>query len=438
MDRPTIRSRIAPALRSFRTRDFRIWAAGAAVSNIGSWMQRTAQDWLVLTQLTDHEAAALGTVIALQFAPEILLLPVSGIAADRWDKRRILLGTQTVMALAALTVGVLAVSGRLDLWHVYVAAVVLGCASAFDAPARMSFVSSLVGRDDVSNAVALNSALFNAARFVGPAIAGVVVDLVDIGSVFLINSVTFAAMLAALVRLPSPPRHPRSRAAPADRTARGWLPAAEHVVHARSAIVMVFAVVFVVGTFGLNFPIFLSTMSLSVFRGGATQYGLFSSALALGSILGAVLAARARRPYVSLLLTATVLFAAGCSAAATAPGWVWFAATLVLTGVAVQLLIATAGSFVQVHTPDRLRGRVTGLYLTAFMGGTPIGAPLAGLVADRLGPRAALLMGACAGALATLIAAGWLLSHPAIATRIEVPAQTRIRTEWEQLHRRLL
>ena len=197
--------------RSLRTYNYRLWAGGALVSNIGTWMQRTAQDWLVLTQLTDHNATAVGIVMALQFGPQVLLLPLTGFAADHFDRRKLLLATQGAMGVLALSLGLLTVSGLVQLWQVYIFAFLLGCVAAFDAPARQTFVSDLVNESELANAVALNSTSFNAARMIGPAVAGMLIAVVGTGWVFLINAVSYIAVIASLRLLrvhdlvPSPP-----------------------------------------------------------------------------------------------------------------------------------------------------------------------------------------------------------------------------------------
>ena len=262
---------------SLGNRNYRIWAAGALVSNIGSWMQRTAQDWVVLTGLTHHNATAVGIVMDLQFGPQILLLPLTGYAADHFDRRKLLFWTQGAMGLFALGLGLLVVSGLVQLWHVYVFAFLLGCAAAFDAPARQTFVTQLVEPALLTNAVGLNSTSFNAARMVGPAVAGVVIEAVSSGYVFLINAASFVAVLVALAMLrverPVSGRRAGSRSGLGD----GF-----RYVLGRPDLKLILTMLFLIGTFGLNFPIFISTMSVSVFHVGASQFGLLTSMMAAG------------------------------------------------------------------------------------------------------------------------------------------------------------
>src|SRR5882757_1624584 len=240
--------------RSLNSFNYRVWAGGAIVSNIGTWMQRTAQDWLVLTQLTHHNATAVGVVMALQFGPHLLLLPFTGFAADHLDRRRLLMGTQAVLGTLALGLGILTVAGWVQLWHVYLFAFLLGSVSAFDAPARQTFVADLVGEADLANAVALNSTSFNAARMIGPAIAGLLIASVGTGWVFLINAVSFVAVLCSLGFLRVGEFHQSKRAV----RARGSLVEGFRYVWKRPDLKAVLLMLFLIGTFGLNFPIFIS------------------------------------------------------------------------------------------------------------------------------------------------------------------------------------
>ena len=380
-------------LRSLNGFNYRMWAAGAAVSNIGTWMQRTAQDWLVLTQLTHHNATAVGTVMALQYGPQVLLLPLTGFAADHLDRRKLLIATQAAMGVLALGLGLLTVAGIVQLWQVYGFAFGLGCVTAFDAPARQTFVSELVGEADLSNAVALNSTSFNAARMVGPAVAGVLIAAVGSGWVFLINAASFAAVLCSLSFLRVSELHRSSRAA---RTP-GGLADGFRYVWKRPDLKAILLMLFLIGTFGLNFPIFISTMSVTVFHAGASQYGLLTSIMAVGSVTGALLSARREKPRTGLLFAGAALFGFGLTLAALMPSFWLFGLALVVIGVAAQTFTTTANSTVQLSTEPAMRGRVMAILLSIALGGTPIGAPIVGWVADQFGPRWALGIGAAAG-----------------------------------------
>ncbi|MCU1423215.1 MAG: transporter [Microbacteriaceae bacterium] len=393
--------------RSLRIPNYRIWASGAIVSNVGTWMQRTAQDWLVLTQLSHHNATAVGTVLALQFGPQVLLLPVTGLAADRLDRRKLLMATQGAMGTLALVLGILTVTGVVQLWEVFVFAGLLGCVTAFDSPARQTFVADLVPRENLSNAVALNSSSFNLARFIGPAVAGVLIASIGTGWVFLINGVTFAAVLCSLVLL-----H-RDRLLPVERAPRkpgDFVDGFRYIRH-RPDLIVILVMYFLIGTFGANFPIFLTTMSTTVFHAGADAYGVLSSVMAIGSVTGALLAARRSRPRISLLLVGTAVFGVSLGLAAVMPTYWLFAVFLVVVGISVQSFLTTANGTVQLSTDPAMRGRVVSILVVVALGGTPIGAPLVGWVADTFGARWSLGVGAASGILAAGVAVLYLVRY---------------------------
>jgi MFS family permease len=405
------------AFRSLRNRNYRLWAAGAFVSNVGTWMQRTAQDWLVLTQLTHQNGTAVGIVMALQFGPQLLLLPLTGLAADHFDRRKLLVVTQAAMGALALGLGLLTLFGAVRLSHVYAFAFLLGCVSAFDAPARQTFVSELVGSADLSNAVGLNSTSFQAARMIGPAVAGVVIAAVGSGWLFILNAASFAAVLGALARLRVDDLHRGARA----QLSRAGLPEGLVYVWRRPELMVVLAMLFLIATFGLNFPIFIATMAVSVFHVEAHAYGLLSSLLAVGSVVGAMLSARQQRPRRSLLLAGAAVFGIGCTAAALMPSYWLFGATLVVIGVAAQTFMTTANSTVQLSSDPQMRGRVMAIYLAIALGSTPLGAPVVGWVADTFGPRWSLGIGALAGIAAALLGV-WYAARQRRAGRLAAAA----------------
>jgi MFS family permease len=392
--------------RSLRSFNYRVWSAGALVSNIGTWMQRTAQDWLVLTGLTHHSAAAVGIVMGLQFGPQLLLLPWSGYAADHFDQRRLLMVTQATLGALALLLGVLTVAGVVQLWQVYTFAFLFGCTTALDAPVRQTFVSELVGDGDLSNAVALNSTSFNAARMIGPAVAGLVIASVGVGWAFVLNGLSFVAVLVSLTRLRKQDLRVRERAHPA----RGSMTAGFRYVWARDDLRSILFMLALIGTFGLNFPIFISTMAVSVFHANAGRYGLLSSLMAVGTVTGALIGARRRRPRFESLLLASALFGVGCTLAAIAPAYGWFGAALVLIGIAALTVMTTTNSLMQLSTEPAMRGRVLAIRLAVALGGTPVGAPIVGWVADHCGPRWALMVGAASGFASALVA--WRAMRP--------------------------
>ena len=390
----------AGIFRSLKCLNYRTWAAGALVSNVGTWMQRAAQDWLVLTELTHHNASAVGAVMALQFGPQLLLLPWTGFAADHFNQRKLLIATQATMGALALVLGLLTVTGTIRLWHVYALAFLFGCASAFDSPVRQTFVGELVGDADLPNAVALNSTSFNAGRMIGPAVAGLVIASVGAGWAFLINGASFAAVLLSLRLMRVSELHPKARA----RRAKGSFTEGIRYVWSRPDLRAILIMLFLIGTFGLNFPIFISTMAVGVFHTDARGFGLLSSIMAVGTIAGALLAAIRDKPrFVSLLLGAA-LFGLGCTLAAIAPGYWSFAGALVVIGVAALTFATATNSLMQLSTEPAMRGRVMAIRLAIALGGTPIGAPIVGWVADTFGPRWALGVGAASGFAAAAVA----------------------------------
>jgi MFS family permease len=395
----------ATIFRSLRNPNYRLWACGAIVSNVGTWMQRIAQDWLVLTQLTQHSASAVGVVMALQFGPQLLFLPWTGFAADHLNQRKLLMVTQATMGALALILGVLTVTGLVQLWQVDVFAFLLGTAAAFDAPVRQTFVAELVGDEDLHNAVALNSTSFNAARMVGPAVAGMTIAALGTGWAFLANGVSFLAVLISLFLLNVSELRPRVRVS----RSKGSFLEGFRYVWSRPDLRAILFMLFLVGTFGLNFPIFISTMAVRVFHTDARGFGLLSSIMAVGSLSGALIAAsRDRADFRSLLLSAAV-FGLGCTLAALAPNYWLFAAALAMIGIAALTLTNGTNSLMQLSTAPAMRGRVMAIRVGVALGCTPLGAPPVGWVADHFGPRWALGVGAASGFAAAAVAIAFLM-----------------------------
>ncbi|MEJ1090323.1 MFS transporter [Microbacterium sp. Mu-43] len=389
--------------RSFASFNYRTWFAGAVISNIGGWMQATAQDWVVLTELTDNDATAMGITMALQFGPPLLLVSLTGWVADRFDRRKVLLTTQTTLMVLALGVAALLLTGVMTLPLMFCFAAAFGVTNAFDAPARQAFVSDMVSLEDTSNAVALNSASFNMARLIGPAVGGLLIVALGSGWVFVANAVTFLAMIIALLLIRTDQLVPRVKNRASGGLARGF-----RYVAGRPDLIVVFVMVFLIGAFGMNFPIFASTMALEFDR-GADGYGVLSSVLAIGSLTGALLAARRDRARVRVLVIAAGVFGVASLLSAAMPTYWAYAAVLVLVGFSTVTMLTTANGYVQTTTTPALRGRVLALYMAVVMGSTPIGAPIAGWVVDAFGPRAAIVVGGVAGLLAFTIGVGWML-----------------------------
>jgi MFS family permease len=394
---------LSPTFRSLHNPNYRRYAAGGVVSNTGTWMQRVAQDWLVL-QLTANSGLAIGITTGLQFLPFLLLSPLAGLVADRIPKRRLLQLTNIGMAVPALVLGLLAVTGAAQIWHVYVLALVLGVASAFDAPARQSFVSELVDGDDLTNAVGLNSASFNAARLVGPALAGVLIaalggGVVATGWVILANAVSYAAPILTLRSLDQRTLH----SAELVQREPGQIRAGVRYVLGRPDLMVVMGIVFFAGTFGLNFQLTSALMATEVFGKGATEYGLLGTFLAVGSLTGSLVAARRTRVGLRLVVGAALAFAGLEVVAALMPTYLTFALMTPLLGLAALTMITAANTFVQLRTDAGMRGRVMALYMMIFIGGTPLGAPLIGWIGEVAGARWTLLVGGVATALGVLL-----------------------------------
>lgn len=389
--------------RSLRLHNYRLWFFGALISNSGAWMQSTAISWIVLTELSDNDATQVGVNMALQFGPQLLLVPITGYVADRFAKRRILLTTQAMLALLALALGVLVSTGSAELWMVHLFALTFGVTQSFDTPARQAFVSELVGREHLSNAVALNAASFQSARLIGPAIAGVTIAWLGAGPVFLVNATSFLAMIGALLLLRT------DELAPAPRGARGLGDIVQGVkyVGRRDDILVVMVMAFIMGTFGMNFPIFNSTMTSTVFDADASVFGVLSSATAIGSISGALLSARFERPRYSIVIGALGIFALLCGVAAWMPTIWAYGSVLAIVGFFSQLFMTNANATVQLSTAPEMRGRVMALYGAVIMGGTPIGAPIVGWVVDAFDPRWGVMVACVSCFVAFVFGAIW-------------------------------
>jgi MFS family permease len=392
--------------RSLRVHNFRVFSAANLVSLTGTWMQRIGQDWLVL-QLSGDSGVALGLITALQFGPSLFLSMYAGVLADRYPKRRMLLVTQALMGVLALLLGILVATGEVELWHVFVLAGGLGAVAAVDAPIRQAFVSEMVGPGLLANAVGLNSTIFNGARLVGPALAGLLIGASsgNTAPAFFVNAASFAFTIAALASLradelqPSPPV-PR---------ARGQLRAGLAYTWAHPDLVLAMVLAFVIGTFGFNYQVTIALMAREVFGLGAEAFGLLSTCFAVGSLTGALLSTRRSvRPRQRFLVISAVVFGLLSVVAGLMPGYVSFAVLLVPTGAAALIFSVANNSFVQMGVDPQMRGRVMALYFVCFLGGTPVGAPLIGLISERLGAPWGLILGGAICVVAGLAAAAYL------------------------------
>ncbi|PZS27995.1 MAG: MFS transporter [Pseudonocardiales bacterium] len=389
--------------RSLKTRNYRLYASGQLVSLTGTWMQRVAQDWLVL-ELT-NSGTALGIVTALQFGPSLVLGLWGGMLADRYDKRKLLLATQTALALVALVLGLLVVGDVVQYWHVLALAAALGVIAAVDTPVRQSFVVEMVGKQDLANAIAINATIFNAGRVLGPAVAGLMISAVGTGLVFLVNAASSVGVLFALALMrtaelsPSPPL----------QRARGQLRDGLHYVRGRADLMLTMVLVFIVGTFGLNFQLTTALLAKQVFHRSASGYGLLSTALALGTCAGAVIATRrVRRPTQLFLIGTALLFSVLEIAVGLMPSFDSTALLLLPTGLVMLTFTTAANASVQLGVEPTMRGRVMALYLMCFMGGTPVGAPIIGWVAGAFGPRWGLLGGGLICLLSAMVIAAFI------------------------------
>ncbi|TMQ90801.1 MFS transporter [Actinomadura soli] len=375
--------------RSLRNRNYRLYAAGQVVSNTGTWMQRIAQDWLVL-ELAHGSGTALGITTGLQFLPMLLFGLWGGVIADRYPKRRVLMLAQASMGVLALVLGLLAVTGVAQVWHVYVLAFGLGLATVVDNPTRQSFVVEMVGRRDLPNAIALNSASFNGARLLGPAVAGVLIALIGTGPVFLVNAASFGAVLFGLYAMRGDELHP---ADPVKR-AKGQLREGLRYVRGRRDLMLVLILIGFLAMFGMNFATTVALVAKEVFHTDASAFGLASSMLALGALTGALLAARrVTKPRLRFLVAVGLAFGALEVATGLMPTYWTFLALLVPTGVAMMTIMTAANATMQLSVAPEMRGRVMGLYMFVFLGTNPLGAPTIGWLAENFGARTGLVGG---------------------------------------------
>jgi MFS family permease len=410
-DRTVARSR---TFASFAVANYRLFFIGALVSNLGTWIQRIGQDWLVLTELTDGSSTALGIVTALQFLAVPFLAPYAGAVVDRFSKRTVLLVTQLALGLTSLALWALIATGAVTLWHVYVIAFLTGVISAFDNPARQAFVSEIVPLELLPNAVGLNSTSFNGARLIGPGVAGLLVAGVGVGPTQLINAVSFAAMIAAILAMNTGQLTPAPRAASAGAAVDGL-----RYLRRRPDLVVLLVIVFMLGTFGMNFQIFNATMATEVFGKGAEEFGLLGTIMAIGTLAGALMAARRATPTLRTILLALTGFAVSTLALTFAPNYVVYSLLLIPSGFFALTVMTTANAAVQMGSAPEYRGRVMSIYVAIFLGGTPLGAPAIGWLGEVLGPRASVLIAAVATGLTVLGVLAYFRWHDGLRIHLE-------------------
>lgn len=383
---------------SLALRNYRVWFVGILISNIGLWMARIAQSWIVLTALSDDSGLAVGITIGLQFGPQLVLAPLAGYIADRFPKRTVLLATQAGMSIAAAVQAALVLTGVVTLWHMYLLAALTGVIAAIDAPARNVFVSELVPRDSLTNAVSLNSVSFNSARLIGPAIAGLLIEWMGAGWALAANSLTYVATIVALVLIRT------GELQPVRRPKAGTVHARDGFVYMRQHPQLMIATVmmFVVSATAMNTQVTIALMARVEFGRDAGDFGLLNSAMAIGSIAGGLFAASTSAPRLRTLVLSTLGLGLSLGVGALMQDYLLFALVLLSAGFFMIRLATGANAYIQLGAPARVRGQVMAIYLAVFLGGSPVGAPLIGWLGDAVSPPATLW----AGVLGCLLGAG--------------------------------
>lgn len=390
--------------RSLRIRNFRIWFIGSALSGFGTWMLATALSWVVLTEITDNDAYAMGVTLALQFGPPLVFVGITGWAADRFDRRQLLIFTQLLQFTLVGVMGLFLLFDAATLAVVFVFAFCFGTVNAFDNPTRLAFVADLVSPENASNAIGLNAASFHGSRMIGPAGAGLLLANFDSAWAFLINAFAFAGMAVALLLL--------RRAAPTPSSLmpkRVSLTAGFLAVARRPDILLMLCMVFTMSAFSMNFPIFGSTMVLEFDRGVAA-FGILSSTVAFGSVTGALVAARLDKVGMRIVSGASALLGLTLFAASIVPTYEIYTVATASIGFSIVLMLTTSNTYVQLTSDIDTRGRILAIYAAVIMGGTPVGAPIIGYVVEILGPRAAMVVGAAAALFAAAAGAIWMLN----------------------------
>jgi len=404
----TIPEGLKTTFRSLSQRNYRLFWFGSLLSNIGTWVQRVAQDWLVL-DLTHSSATALGFVTSLQFGPSLLFTVFGGTIADRADRRKVLFITNLVGGLLSLVLGILVVGGHAQLWHVYATSLLAGCVWAFDVPSRQTFVSELVGQKNLPNAVGLNATSFNLGRLIGPAASGLLIERFGTGPSFIVNAASFIFVLGSLVMIDPRQLHHRERPDDLDepvwtRTKAGFAYVRDH-----PELKGLFVHVAVMGTFGMNFQIWTALMARLEFGKRAGAFGLLGTAMAVGSVTGALMAARRKRtPNLDMVTKLGLAFSVVLAISCFMPTYNWYALSLPLCGAAALTVLTTSNATMQLTTDPAMRGRVAGIYFMVFTGGSPLGSPLIGAMAQHFGTRVSIAFGAASVGVTALLVRRWL------------------------------
>ncbi len=414
-----MQAKLSTMFQSLQVRNYRLFASGQLIKLIGVWMMFIAQDWLVL-ELSDNSATALGIVTALQFTPVLLLTLISGRLADRYDKRMLLFVANAFWTVLALAMSLLVITGLVQLWHVFAFAGLLGVANAVETPVRQAFVSELVGTPLLANALSLNAATFNSARIVGPALAGLAIAAFDVGPVFLVTALSSIAPLVNVVRMrPAelhraalPPREERSSAKVVDGLRYVW---------GRPDLLLPMVMISIIATSLFNFQLTLAALAKTVFNTGAASFGLFSSALAVGALIGALAGtSRRSRPSVWLVLGAAVACASFGTLVGLASAYWLVVALLLPTGFFMVFFAQACNQRIQLGTDAAFRGRVMALWVLVFLGTNPVGAPVIGWLAETYGAGASIWIGGLVSLVTALLALAWQLRRSGARLRFRI------------------
>lgn len=423
-----VRALLGTTFQSLSIRNYRLFATGQLIKLIGVWMQFIAQDWLVL-ELTDNSATALGLVTACQFAPMLVFALYGGQLADRYDKRKLLLIVNALFAVCAMAIGALAATGLITLWQLFAFAGLTGMINAIETPVRQSFVSELVGHELLPNALSLSGATFNSARVIGPAIAGLGIGWFGVGPVFLADAVLCTAPLVALARM-RPAELIRAEPGSVARGQAKIIDGLRYVWQRRDLSVPVF-LIFVIGMFGFNFQLTLAVLAKTEYHAGARSFGLLTTALAVGSLAGAMAGTgRRSRPSIYLVLTSAVIFGALEVVVAFAPNFAVAVVLLIPTGFFMIFFAQAANQRVQLGTAAEYRGRVMALYVLVFLGTTPIGAPLIGWCSEQYGPRTGIWAGGLVSLLAALVVGATQVRRVGARVRVHLTPRPHVHV-WE-------